>query len=98
MGTFRNINFKTSRLTGWRSLYLLNTTFQVKNSGIASKASNDSNRGNHILSMLVDIFNELDLSKSHYQFSDDSRAAVVNGCNDQGKTELSVENYQKFQF
>ena len=70
----------------------------MKNSGIASKASNDSNRGNHILSMLVDVFNELDLSKSHYQFSDDSRASVINGCNDQGKTKLPVKISKNFNF
>ena len=64
---------------------ILNFILQVKNSGIASKITvGGRNNGNHILSMLVDIFNELDLSKSHYQFSDDSRATVINNCNDQG--------------
>ena len=61
--------------------------FQVKNCGIACKASNGNS---HILSMLVDIFNDLDLSKSHYQFSDDSRASVVNNCNDQGRTIVEI--------
>ena len=27
MGTFQNINFKTSRLTGWRSLYVIGIPF-----------------------------------------------------------------------